>query len=1279
MRRIGLTCWLIILIGTNFLLPGRLEAMAEPPIVAKVVTAQGEVAVCRGDTNRWEPAQVGQSLFAGDSVRTGGNSRAAILCVDESQIKLNENTIVIMKSISPSPRLTPVTPAKEKPPAPPSHYQVPQGEIWLRNKHEKFRFELETPAVTATIRGTELNIKVQLNGTTSVILLEGNVCLTNPQGEVCLVPGEEGYSVPGQKPSKRVLVQPTDAVQWVLYYPGIISFRDLPLAALAGVRTPAGSPESAALIQEGEAAYDQGRLQEARHKADAVLGKDPGNSRALTLLGWVSLKEYQPEEALKQFRRVRQPDDLTIVGAALAREDLGDAAGAYELVKTAAGKKPASPLLAAMSGYFALMSGRVPEARSRLEAAANLPAPAPQLALPLLAQIDLVQNRKDAAQTEASRALSRYPGSATALFSQGLVKMASFDLPAATQFLQKAIEADPRFVEAYVYLGKIWLGSEYLNRAQKTIDQALQIAPRDPAVLSLAGFVRLAFRDYARAGDLFNRAVKADPRFGEPHLGLAIYSFRYREPAKGLEEMLTATLLDPRVASYQTELGKALFQTRAFDRALEVYDYAKTLDPKDPTPYFYKGIALTDLNRPGEAVQEINKSIELNDNVAMFRSRSLLDQDLAVRNASLARSYLQLGLNEWGFSKAVTAVNYNPYDSSSHLFMRDLILASRAGSESPFITGGMLLSTANVEAALYRVLSRANQNTYSNVQIEGTQALGLTNDYTSMFEMPYGRIGAVGGIGAWEGKKSIQDHLGFVYGGTPGFAALGFGRYFDSRGANFDSYPIPPATSLGGTQRAYDLQGDVKWEPTVHGTLSGFFEGSEQKATSASTQAYLSPATIGLVNRGDNYTTFSRQQFYEAAYYHRFNPDAALLGYYARLQFPYHASVSKDFSYNLNFFGPPGFPTSEHELDTATFDRASNNIQLQQHLRLSVLGQHSLVGGFDYLSGPGVSQRQSITDYGVVDLSSLMPGATLPFSSLVVRDFRPPQWNYTFYLMDYWRPTSNLVLELGLFKDFNKAVRYNFQENIYSSSWSPRFGANYLFNLGGTQHALRAVVGRFLNTHLITQPLLVPSETAGFTWAIDSSSGTEIRQAGGAWEAQWDAKTFTVLRLGALRVSTPTLFLDNQGFEQPLPQNWKRYQASLVVNRILFSSLGLSAGVMGKRVIPDLSFEETLGGLRGYSEFNAFIGLAYLHPQGWLARIRPLLVQQYGDITGRKSDAPFVITNLTVGREFPDKRGFVTFEVQNLFNRQPFYLLEPPRDLEFSNQRRFLFRLGLYF
>jgi tetratricopeptide (TPR) repeat protein len=1233
-------CLILALLACCFA-PGRVAAMAEGPSVGRLVSAQGQVAVRRSGSTEWEPAQLNQLLFAGDAVRTGLNSMAAILCIDETQLKLNEKSMVILKSIAPSPRLHPVAPVKEQPP-PASHYEVPEGEIWLRNKHEKFRFELDTPAVTATIRGTELNIRVQGNGSTSVILLEGNVCLTNPQGEVCLRPGEEGYTVRGQKPTKRLLVQPADAVQWVLYYPGVFSYRDLPLAALPPeTRSPAGTPAAAALVQKGEAAYDQGRLDQARQDAEAALRLAPDHSRALTLLGWISLQKGTPEEALSYFRRAHQPDDLTMVGLALSRYRLGDVTGAYEYIRPSCQKPGATPMLTTMCGYFALMAGKADEARSRLEAVPPS-SPAASLAQTLLAQIYLVQNRKGAALKAAETAIARAPRSPAALLSCALVKMAFFDLGTAVQYLNKAIEADPAFVPAYVYLAKIWLGSEYLGRARKTIDQALRLAPRDPQVLSLAGFVHLANRDYRGALPLWERALKSDPRFGEPHLGLAIYHFRYREFSQGLEEMLTATLLDPRVSSYQTELGKALFQTRAFDRALEVYDYAKTLDPNDPTPYYYKGIALSDLNRPGEAVQEINKSIELNDNVAIFRSRNLLDQDRAVRNYSLARAYQQLGLTDWALSKAVTAVKYYPSNSSAHLFLRDVIQAGQTGSEASFLTAGLLSPAADIESTLFRVLSPANQATFSSLQFVGTEALGLTHDYTPMYEMPYVRLGVMGGIGASEGSKSRQDYQAFAYGGVPGAAFEIFGIFQDERGL-----PRPSDASLksfNGTQRFYGGEAVAKWDPTVQGTLTANINYQADK----SSQNLVPDPTFGASSVAN-----LRQTLYEVAYYHRFNPQAAFLAYYAHKTIPAHVSP--------RFFDLP--ITNQFLIDSIA-DQESDNVQVQKHLALSFLGQHNLIAGFDYFSS-GINQRTRQAIIFINDGSLSLP----------TTEFQPPFWSHSFYLLDYWRPTRNLVLELGLSKTFQKDPVGD-QQTTYTSMWSPRFGANYQFSLGGTQHVLRAVAERHLTTHLRSQAILVPSEIASFPWAIDAQSGAEVRQAGAAWEAQWDSKTFTALRLNAMRVATPTF--DFETFTTPITQTWKRYQASLVLNRILTTSLGLSMGVMGKRVIPDLSYQES-DGIQSYSEFNAFIGLAYMNRQGWLARVKPLLIQQFGHIPGHQADNPFVIMNLTLGREFPNKWGFALFEVQNLFNRQIFYSVEPRRSLEFSNDRRFLFRLGLYF
>jgi hypothetical protein len=640
-----------------------------------------------------------------------------------------------------------------------------------------------------------------------------------------------------------------------------------------------------------------------------------------------------------------------------------------------------------------------------------------------------------------------------------------------------------------------------------------------------------------------------------------------------------------------------------------------------------------------------------------------------------------LGLTDWAFSKAVTSVKYKPYNSSAHLFLRDVLQAGSEGpfqatsplfpslplykvSEGPFLTTGLLAPTVQIEGALYRVLSPANQATFSSLQFQGTEALGMTHDYTPMFEMPYARVGVMGSIGASEGGKSIQDQQGVAYGGIPGAAFETFGHFYDDRGL------APPSdrsfNGFNGTSNLYRAPAAGKWEPTVQGTLTGSFQYYEEK----NTDRYIINQTNqqGPIFLSDFEDDKIRSRIYEAAYYYRFNPQAALLAYYAHRELPVHYTSIQQLNY---IFGLT--PISQQAMVGATLDQEFNDVQLQSNL---LLGHHNLIGGFDYFSS-NTSQRLNQT--AIITAFNI--------SSTTGFDYQPPYRSTSFYLLDYWRLRQNLVLELGLFKDFNKVARYGYKRTIYTSQWNPSFGADYQFRIRGTLQTLRLALARHLLTHMISQPLLVDPEVASFPWALYVNSGSDIRQAGVAWEAQWNPKTFTALRLSALRVATPDLVTGANNSVYGIWRNWQRYQASMVLNRILTPYLGLSFGVLGKRLIPDLSYQPTpqyplqtgITGVESYSEFDAFLGLAFLSRQGWLARVRPLLVQQFGKIPGHQAANPFVILNLTLGREFPNKRGFALFEIDNLFNRTPFYSLEPNRILEFSTNRRFIFRLGLYF
>ena len=119
----------------------------------------------------------------------------------------------------------------------------------------------------------------------------------------------------------------------------------------------------------------------------------------------------------------------------------------------------------------------------------------------------------------------------------------------------------------------------------------------------------------------------------------------------GGREIEIAVALDPNNSLLRSYLGKAYFEEKRDPLDAEQYAIAKELDPNDPTPWFYDAIRLQTENRPVEALRNLERSIELNDNRAVYRSRLLLDEDCATRGTSLARIYDDLGFEQLGLRR----------------------------------------------------------------------------------------------------------------------------------------------------------------------------------------------------------------------------------------------------------------------------------------------------------------------------------------------------------------------------------------------------------------------------------------------------------------------------------------------------------------------------------------------------------------------------------------------------------------------------------------------------
>jgi outer membrane receptor protein involved in Fe transport len=190
---------------------------------------------------------------------------------------------------------------------------------------------------------------------------------------------------------------------------------------------------------------------------------------------------------------------------------------------------------------------------------------------------------------------------------------------------------------------------------------------------------------------------------------------------------------------------------------------------------------------------------------------------------------------------------------------------------------------------------------------------------------------------------------------------------------------------------------------------------------------------------------------------------------------------------------------------------------------------------------------------------------------------------------------------------------------------------------------------------------------AGVPYDINAFEGAEVREAGASWEAQWTPKTFTTLRAGAIRVSSPQINFEQSPIEYFA---WKEYYANIGLNQILTPYLGLYLGGAWKR------FDSKDRSDPDFSEINGLARLTFWHSSGFRAYVSSTLV--YQDPKNRRYDL-FVLADAGLGYEFPNKRGLVFLNVSNIFNRHFSYLVEPIKLDLFNASRQITLKMALYF
>ena len=624
-------------------------------------------------------------------MRAGRRSRAAISLINEAVLRLDQNTTLQLVDITAEPEQR-------------SFLELVVGAIQSFSRSPRL-LAVNTPYLNATVEGTEFFVEVAENES-SVIVFEGVVAATNPQGELRLASGEGATAAAGEAPQPRIIVRPRDAVQWALYYPPIF-------AALGGrgMTAPPGLPpalaEAADLANRGDV---NGALE--------VLDRVP---------------EAERDAQYYTFR------------AALL-----------------------------------LSVGRVDDARAAIDRALAVD-PNAGLAYAQRSIIELVQNEQEQALADAERAVELSPEASAPKIALSYAQQGNFQLEAARATLLQATEQNPNDPLAWARLAELWMMFGYLDRAREAAERAVALAPdlaRTQIVLGFANLVEFRTRP---AKEAFERAIALDPADPLPRLGLGLAQIRESSLEDGRENLEVAVSLDSNDALLRAYLGKAYFTEKRNALANEQYQMAKELDPLDPTAFLYEAIIKQSQGRPGEALENLQRSIELNDNRAVYRSRLLLNSDRAARGTSLALIYDDLGFLQPGIQEASKSLTFDPANAGAHRFLSDIYVGVRRREIARVsnLLQAQMLQDININP-IQPSLSEANLNLVT----QGGPAQAGFNEFTPLFERNQAQLNATGLVGneSTYGAEGVASAIYDRYSVSAG----GFGYWTDGWRKNND-------------------------------------------------------------------------------------------------------------------------------------------------------------------------------------------------------------------------------------------------------------------------------------------------------------------------------------------------------------------------------------------------------------------------------------------------------------------------------------------------------------
>ncbi len=883
-----------------------------------------------------------------------------------------------------------------------------------------------------------------------------------------------------------------------------------------------------------------------------------------------------------------------------------------------------SPYFFKVRAAIRLTAGRVPLAQQDIQVI-QITHPNDAEALALQSVMALTQNRKEEALALANRAIASDPHSASAYSALSYAEQARFQLDKALDAADQAVKIAPHDAMVWARKAELELSKGLTSESQKTAQHALELDADLERTQSVIGFSYLLRMDTDEALQAFEKAVKFDSTSSLARLGLGLAKIRNGDLKRGRQDLEIAAILDPNNSLVRSYLGKAYYEESRSSLAEDQFTLAKERDPKDPTPYFYDAINKQTTNRPVEALHDMQKAIELNDNRGIYRSKLLLENDSAARSASLGRIYNDLGFQQRGLLEGWRSINIDPSNYSAHRLLSDnyISLPRHEIARVSELLKAQLLQSINITPV-------QPQTAESNILIFDGLGSSITsfNEYNPLFTGNRFALQASGFFGGNNTKSDEVVHSGvwnkFSY--SLGQFHYGTSGYRDNNEHKKDLYNL-------------------------------FTQFEIYKDTSAQIELRRSEQQFGDINQGffnDIYSLLTKglkiENIIRGGFHHKFNENADLL-----MSIIHKDEKSKGVDYSQGI-----------EIDYSN-KALGTQYELQDMYRNK---DYDLTIGINYL----VNQNNNF------QTSFLNPFINFNFNVDSETEHK------AFYIYSNIKKIPKLIITAGLSQDFynQKNLQTQFEQTqtteISRNPFNPKFGLTWTPTKDTT---LRFAAFRSLKRGIIQKQTLEPTQIAGFNQFFDDTDGSIARRIGFGLDHKFSSKIFWGAEISERFIDVPffqnAINLRNTKWSE---RNLRIY-LNLIPNDIF--SFGVSYGqekFTRNRDFFDSTNSNFFTNL--YTHRTQLFG-NYYHPLGFISKINLEYINQSGEflnpIAGSlfPGASSFWLLDAQIGYRFQKRHGLISLGIRNLldnrFNFQGTDLEYP----ELPKARFFFSRLTLSF